>query len=89
MLPKNTAHDLQEFGSPAKLALPVMDSAQDPSALTCFILVVPVKSDVSLLLRQSKMPQTVFIYMQIFLHSSMPAKLALLPGKVMGPKLRL
>lgn len=35
------------------------------------------------------MPQTVFIYMQIFLHSSMPAKLALLPGKVMGPNLRL
>lgn len=35
------------------------------------------------------MPQTVFIYMQILLHSPMPAKLALLPGKVMGPKLRL
>lgn len=26
------------------------------------------------------MPQTVFIYMQMFLHSSMPAKLVLLPG---------
>lgn len=35
------------------------------------------------------MPRTVFIYMQIFLHSPTPAKLALLPGKVMGPNLRL
>lgn len=35
------------------------------------------------------MPRTVFIYMQIFLHSPMPAKLALLPGKVMGPNLKL
>lgn len=34
-----------------------------------FIFVVPVKRDVSLLLRQGKMPQTVLIYMQIFLHS--------------------
>lgn len=35
------------------------------------------------------MPQSVFIYMQIFLHSPVPAKLVLLPGKVMRPKLRL
>lgn len=35
------------------------------------------------------MPQTVLIYMQIFLHSPMPAKSTLLPGKMMGPKLSL
>lgn len=50
------------------------------------IFVVPVKSGVSLLLRQGKMPQTVLIYMQILLHSPMPANSALLPGKMMGPK---
>ena len=35
------------------------------------------------------MPQTVFIYMQIFLHSPMPATSTLLAGKVIGPKLSL
>lgn len=35
------------------------------------------------------MPQIVFIYMQIFLHSPMLATSTLLPGKVMGPKLSL
>lgn len=35
------------------------------------------------------MSKTVFIYMQIFLHRPMPVKLALFPGKVMEPKLRL
>lgn len=71
--------------APAKWAPPRNGLCPDSFCVNLrFILVAPVKSDASLTEARQKAPNCL-IYMQIFLHSPMPANSALLPGKMRGP----
>lgn len=77
------AHDVQKFGAPAKLVLPVMDSALDHSMLTCFIFGASEKLYLSSTEGKQNAPNCFHLHENL-LHSLMPVKLALLPGIVMG-----